>query len=99
MLYTKTTWIRKGKGVANFHALTGCDQTSTFANQGKRTAWDTLKMFEVVTVAFSLLSCSPSEEKLAEGMPVVEQLVVLTYDRTSECTTVNKARMDLFSRK
>ena len=82
-----------------FHAQTGFDQTSTFANKGKRTAWDTLKMFEDVTVAFIVLSCLPNEEKLAEVMSVVEKFVVLMYDRTSECTTVNKARMDLFTRK
>ena len=32
-----------------FHALTGCDTTSSFSNVGKKTAWYTWKAFSKIT--------------------------------------------------
>ena len=35
-----------------FHAFTGCDTTSSFGGRGKKTAWNTWKVFPEVTAAF-----------------------------------------------
>ncbi len=35
-----------------FHAFTGCDNTSSFGGRGKKTAWNTWKVFPEVTAAF-----------------------------------------------
>ena len=42
-----------------FHAFTGCDQTSLFLNKGKKTAWDTTKVFTEVVDAFEALGRVP----------------------------------------
>ncbi|KAK1887154.1 Peptidoglycan hydrolase FlgJ [Dissostichus eleginoides] len=73
------------------HAFTGCDTVSAFAGRGKKTAWETWKSFPEVTGAFNELLCMPSE--VSEGsMLLLEQFVVLMYDRTSESMEVNDAR-------
>ena len=81
-----------------FHAFTGCDTVSAFAGRGKKTAWATWKSFSEVTSAFNELLSTSSE--VSEGsMLLLEQFVVLMYDRTSESMEVNEARKQLFSQK
>jgi len=41
-----------------FHAFTGCGTTSSFAGKGKKTAFNTQKLFPEITAAFEdLLHC------------------------------------------
>ena len=49
----------KVKALPFFHALTGCDTTSTFAGRSKKTAWDIWTVFPDVTPAFISLSAEP----------------------------------------
>ena len=71
---------------------------SAFAGRGKKTAWMTWKPFPEVTAAFSELLSMPSEVS-NESMLLLEQFVVLMYDRTSECLKVNDSRKQLFTQK
>jgi hypothetical protein len=89
----------KSKSLLGFHALTGCDQTSSFASKGKKTAWGTWAVFGEVTPAFSALSEVPTEESIQNVLPLLEHFVVLMYDRTSTSTALDDARKELFSRK
>ena len=89
----------KSKALLAFHAFTGCDQTSSFANVGKKTAWDVWNTFNEVTQVFQQLSSTPSMSVLSDVLPVLERYTVLMYDRTSSCATVDAARKDLFTRK
>ena len=80
-----------------FHAFTGCDTVSSFAGRGKKTAWDTWMTFSDVTRAFCAMATSP--HAVDEWMELLERYVVLLYDRTSSQTSVNQARMELFTHK
>ena len=79
-----------------FHAFTGCDTVSTFAGRGKKTAWKAWKSFPEVNDAFNELLSMPNEIS-ERSMLLLERFVVLMYDRTSESTTVNGARKQLFA--
>lgn len=89
----------RSKALLVFHALTGCDQTSAFASKGKKTAWETWCNFGDITQVFKRMSECPPQAAVVDAIPLLERFVILMYDRTSTCTTVNEARKDLFSRK
>ncbi|KAK1875017.1 Hemoglobin-binding protein C, partial [Dissostichus eleginoides] len=77
------------------HAFTGCDTVSAFAGRGKKTAWDTWKMFPEVTKSFEeLLPREVSEP----SMLLLERFVVLMYNRTSDIVEMNEARKQLLLR-
>jgi hypothetical protein len=89
----------RARALPGFHAFTGCDQTSSFAGKGKKTAWDTWLNFDGVTTAFELMTCLPSSTTLTTIMPSLERFVVLMYDKTSVFNSVNETRKLLFTRK
>ena len=81
-----------------FRAITGCDTVSFFAGKGKISAMDTWSVYTDFTEALSALLANPGvlpDEELA----IIEQYFVYFYDRSSEASTVNAARLDLFCRK
>ena len=71
----------KSKGLLFFHAFTGCDQTSFFANCRKKSAWSTWFNFDGVTETFIKLSSKPTITTVKEAMPMLERFVVLMYDQ------------------
>ena len=89
----------KSKGLLFFHAFTGCDQTSFFANCRKKSAWSTWFNFDGVTETFIKLSSKPTITTVKEAMPMLERFVVLMYDRSSNCIDVNSCRRNLFVKK
>ena len=89
----------RSKSLLAFHSITGCDQISAFANRGKKTAWAVWEVYEEVTPALHAPSLSPSQKVVEDVMPQIERLIVLMYDKASECSTVNDARKDVFTRK
>ncbi|CAC5382291.1 unnamed protein product [Mytilus coruscus] len=89
----------KSHALLFFHAFSGCDQVSSFSNRGKKTAWETWSTFDAVTEDFKVLSDKPNEDCVNESALNIERFVVLMYDRTSECLSVDAARKDLFRRK
>ena len=91
--------IDKANALPIFHALTGCDQTSSFSGRSKKSAWSTWQVFEELTTVLISIHRCPSEEQVKTIFPVIERFVVLLYDRTSTCSTVNEIRKELFTRK
>lgn len=81
-----------------FHALTGCDTVSFFAGRGKKTAWDVWNVFPDLTSSLKSLMANP-ESMSADIMTVIERYTVLLYDRTSNHKEINRARLELFSKK
>lgn len=81
-----------------FHAFTGCDTVSSFGGRGKKTAWETWKVFPEVTEAFEDLLIM-RDDISDKTMSTLERFVVLLYDRTSDVIEVNKARNQLFTKK
>ena len=87
----------KASALPFFHALTGCDVTSSFFGRGKKTAWDTWMKSTDVTAIFASLSKLPSLKTTKEAMPAIERFVVGLYSKTLETNEVNNARQMLIS--
>ena len=81
-----------------FHTLTGCNTASSFAGQGKKTAWSTWKSLPELTDAILMLANGPKEIP-DDAMNIIERFVILLFERTSTCTQVDHARRKLFPRK
>ena len=81
-----------------FHAFTGCDTVSSFVNKDKKTAFKVWRALPEITPVFAHYMSFPNEfdeSKLAE----FEKFVILLYDRTCSETSVNAARLYLFTQK
>ncbi len=86
----------KCRALPMFHAITGCDTTSSFAGKGKKTAWEAWQACPPVTDALLVLSDRPqvvSDICFQE----VERFVVVMYSRACEKSLVNEARRELFT--
>ena len=105
----KTRWIpihevvsaiepEKTHGILFFHAFSGCDIVSSFHGKSKKSAWKTWDVCDEVSSTFATLNECPSAVKDSD-LQALEKFVVLMYDRSSDVTTVNEARLDLFARK
>ena len=81
-----------------FHAFTGCDTVSSFCGRGKKTAWNTWKVYPEVIEAFEEFPLMQTEIS-DMAMKTLERFVVLLYDRTSDIMTVNDSRKYLFTQK
>jgi len=66
------------KALAVFHAFAGCDTTSSFAGQFRKSAWETWSNFPQVIKA-SLEVYSHSAELSASCLVAIERFVVLRY--------------------
>ena len=66
-----------------FHTFTECDTVSAFYVRGKKTAWNTWKVYPEVTKAIEELQLMQIE--ISEiTMQTLERFVVLLYDCTSD---------------
>ena len=88
----------KTKGIIFFHTFTGCDTVSAFRNKGKKTAWQTWDIFPEASLIFSKLSQYPPVLTDSD-LEILEQFVVLLYDRSSAAVSVDEARLEMFARK
>ena len=84
----------KSAALPAFHALTGCDTTSSFFGKGKRTAWTVWQSLPELTVPLQLLSRPhPSEEILTTHTDVLQRFVLQLYGVSEiDITTVNAGR-------
>ena len=96
---SQTLGPEKAMSLLMFHAFTGCDQTSYFLNRGKKSAWETCKVFPEGVDSFAALRVPPTEQNLKQHMGTLERFTVLMYDRTSSCDSVDNCRRELFTQK
>jgi hypothetical protein len=73
-----------------FHALTGCDTTSSFFGKGKKKAWTVWNNFPEATEAFHLLS-SPHipRDEVVEIVPIIEKFVCRLYGAIENDSSVD----------
>ena len=85
-------------GILFFHAFSSCDIVSSFHGKSKKSAWKTWDVCDEVSNTLARLSeCRSAVE--GSDLQALEKFIVLMYDRSSDVTTVNKARLALFARK
>ena len=90
---------QKCKALPVFHALTGCDTTSSFVGRGKHTAWITWNMFPDITSALCTPAHAPTMDDVRELLSTFERFVVLLYYLENSDENVNSARQTLFTQK
>ena len=88
----------KAKALLGFHCFTGCDTVSAFHGKGKKSAWETWKVYGEVAAAFLALS-SATVTITRNVMTVLERYVIPFYDRTSGDIHIDQFRKHLFSSK
>ena len=86
-------------GFPAFHALTGCDVTSSFAGKGKRTTWTAWDAYYDAMSALCTLSRMPTTESVMIVLPISERFIVIMYDCGSSESSVNGERRVLFTQK
>ena len=89
---------QKSLALPVFHAFTGCDTVSQFAQVGKKTAWKLWETHDEFTRTFYDMHDAP-EQISEETEASIEYFTILLYDRTSACTSINEVRKLLFTRK
>ena len=62
----------RSQAILAYQAFTGCDQMSSFAHYGKKTAWEAWGAFSEVTAAFQALSNAPTVDVVDEVMPILK---------------------------
>ena len=84
-----------------FHSFTGCDTTSTFYSQGKKSTWEAWKCYNDVTQAFTYMALHPFAALNFDTphFQLLERFTVILYDKTSEFQFVNELRQELFCQK
>ena len=89
----------KCRALPLFHAITGCDTVSAFKHKGKKTAWDTWKVYPDLTPALLSLMDEPAvlDDSSSNCFAIIERFVILMYNRTSEAFDINIARKELFA--
>jgi hypothetical protein len=89
----------KCRALRFFHALSGCDTVSAFALKGKKSFWDTWSRCSEITECFAILSSQPTINDVESLLKHVERFIVILYDRGSKASSVNEARMEMFSKQ
>ncbi len=89
----------KSKALLFFTAFTGCDTVSFFAGKGNKSAWKTWMAYPQVTYAFCQLTDHQEGEIDVVCMAIIERIVILLYDRTSDLSSVNEAKTEMFENK
>lgn len=97
--YAEQLGPEKCAGILAFHALTGCDTTSSFKGKGKRSGWAAWNHHPTLNTTLASLSTIPTLIQVTEAMPNIEKFVAVLYDRCSGQDTVNGVRQHLVTHK
>eukprot|EP00732_Lithocolla_globosa_P001653 Lithocolla_globosa_v1_NODE_865_length_3166_cov_7.938966.p1 type:complete len:759 gc:universal NODE_865_length_3166_cov_7.938966:2838-562(-) len=91
----------KAKALIAFHAFTGCDTTCFFFGIGKTKAWKAWESYPKVTDAFLWIVDHPfvKIKPKSRVMKILERFTILLYDVTSNETSVNVARWQMFCKR
>jgi hypothetical protein len=88
----------RSRSLPVFHALTGCDTTSSFYGKGKKSAWQAWELYPDVTSTFEFLAKNAYHQLTADSahFKKIERYVVILFDKSSPLDAINKTRMELF---
>ena len=84
----------KSRALPMFHALSGCDTTSSFRGKGKKSFWQAWQTFEEVTETLAYLASDlfKSLDANCEHFRKIERLIVIVYDKASTSLSINQTR-------
>lgn len=77
-----------------FHALTGCDTTSTFYGKSKKSAWHAWELYPGIPSTFEFLANNPFQQLTvdSEHLKQIERFNVILFDKLSPLDSINKTR-------
>lgn len=92
---------QKCRAMPFFHALTGSDTTSQFLRHGKKAAWKTWATYQEANEAFAIPASNPfvKIDVMSKLFQCVERFVCLLYQPSTDLSSVNDQRRELFSKK
>ena len=85
-----------------FHALSGCDTTSSFYGKGKKSTWLAWEAsHEFVTQSLVYLSQNPFHSIKVDSLHFqnIERMVIILYDKMSQHKSVNLSRKEIFCKQ
>lgn len=88
----------RSRSLPVFHALSGCDTTSSFFGKSKISAWKAWELYPDVTQTFQFLAENPFYHLTlsSDHFTRIERFAVILYDKLSQYGCINKVRMELF---
>jgi len=91
----------KSRALPIFHALTGCDTTSSFKGKGKKSAWQAWQAFEEVTETLVHLSLNPFENVHADSIHFIsiERFIVVLMTGLAHLTLLMMEGKNCFVKK
>ena len=81
-----------------FHCLTGANLTSAFKGVGKKKAYQALKAYKEAEQTLADMYTTPFQD-LTENdtkFRIIERFIIICYSRTSELSSINEARIQLY---
>lgn len=92
---------RRSRALPFFHSFTGSDTTSQFLGRGKKSAWESWRIYPEVTDAFLCAVDRPFKmlELNSRVTDLLERYTCVLYDKTTPTSHVNELRRDLFCKK
>ena len=88
----------KSTALPTFHSFNGCYTVSAFFGKGKLSAWAAWKYYPAVIEAFRVIAENPfvAMELNSHHFKLLERFTVVLYDKTSQLSSVDEARRELF---
>ncbi|KAK3750309.1 hypothetical protein QZH41_001768 [Actinostola sp. cb2023] len=88
----------RSRSLPVFHALSGCDTTSSFYGKGKKSAWQAWELYPDVTPIFEFLANNPFHQMTVDSdrFKRIERYTVILFDKWSSLDCINNTRMELF---
>ena len=89
---------RKKSTLPIYHSFTGCDTVSAFLRKGQKSAREAWKCFPDAPKTFNSIAMTPCKEldNQCDNFRILEHYTVVLYQQTSQLTTVNEARREMF---
>ncbi len=84
------------EALPGYHAFTGCDFTASFTTKGKVRPYKKMIQLPYAVEAFAQLGENINVSQSTQA--ALEKFVCTMYNAPKQATTVNKARLDLFTR-
>ena len=85
----------RSRSLPMFHALTGCDTTSTFYGKSKKSAWRAWELYPGVTSTFEFLAKNPFHQLTVDSdhFKRIERFTVTLFDKLSPSDSINKTTL------
>lgn len=88
----------RSKSLPLFHALSGCDTTSSIRGKNKKSAWQAWQLYPQLTETLEFLSDHPFYHlsESSDHFRHIERFLVIMFNKMSPLVCINQLRMEMF---